>query len=102
MGYTADDLLRLLDEQLTRQKPSADPAVKQRIDELYAEGRNMIGKYVDVDMLNQLRRELAQARTNPAATVKPANASSPAAKEPSAPKNELPPALKSANAAAAQ
>lgn len=62
---TLNDLQRMLDQQLTRQKPTTNAGVKQKIDKLYADEREMIAKYVGAEMLNQLTQELASARRNP-------------------------------------
>lgn len=97
---TLNDLQRMLDQQMTRQKPTNNPGVKQRIDKLYADEREMIAKYLDVELFNQLTLELADARRNPTAVITPSAESQSFADD----KNEkkaLPSALQSKGTGAA-
>ncbi|MGE3780412.1 MAG: hypothetical protein AB7F89_24705, partial [Pirellulaceae bacterium] len=85
-----NDMLRTLDQQMTRQKPTNNPAVRQRVEKLYADEREMIAKYVDVELLNMMQRQLSAARANPTPAPKPAESPAPPAEPSDEKKKELP------------
>lgn len=62
---TLNDLQRMLDQQMTRQRPTNHNGVKERIEKLYSDQRTLMAKYIDVELLNQLTLEVAEARRNP-------------------------------------
>jgi hypothetical protein len=56
----------MLNSQLQRQKPANSPAVKQKIEKLYSDERELLTKYIDAELQAKLLAELANARANPA------------------------------------
>jgi hypothetical protein len=91
-----NELQRLLDQQMLRQKPTNHPGVKQRIDKLYADEREMIARFVDVEMLNLMTRELDDARRNPPQPAASQPADAPAKTGDESEKKKLPAALQKA------
>jgi hypothetical protein len=90
-----NELQRMLDQQMLRQKPTSHPGVKQRIDTLYADEREMIARFVDVEMLNRMTRDLDEARRKPPRPAgQPADA--PARSQDESEKKKLPAALQKA------
>jgi hypothetical protein len=79
---TMNDLHRTLDQQVTsKQKPSTSPGVKDRIDKLYSDERQLIAKHVDADIGDQLKAELDAARANPRKSAKDEDAEAAAAED---------------------
>jgi hypothetical protein len=92
---TLNDLQQMLNVQLQRQRPTNSPAVRQRIDKLYGEERELLAKYIDAELQVKLLAELTAARANP---TPPADAESttPTSTTADAPKSAaVPDALKS-------
>lgn len=62
---TLNDLQQAINLQLPRQKQTNSVAVKQRVEKLYSDERELLAKYVDAELQGKLSAELATARANP-------------------------------------
>lgn len=87
-----NDLQQMLNVQLQRQKPTTSVAVKQRIDKLYSDERELLAKYIDAELQTKLLAELTEARANPVPVEE--------AEAVPEKKADLPPALQPAGGAA--
>lgn len=76
---TLNDLQQMLNIQLQRMPKTSSPFVKQKIDKMYSEERELLNKHIDAELQVKLFAELTQAKAAPP----------PAEEEPDAPKNLL-------------
>ena len=62
---TRNDLLRQVDLQIEQQPPSPNKTVQDKIVKLYASLREVLAKYLNPNLNNDLLRQLNQARAAP-------------------------------------
>jgi hypothetical protein len=74
---TLNDLQQMLNIQIQRQRPTKSAAVKQKIDKLYGEERELLAKYIDAELQVKLLAELTAARANPTPPVEAENSAEP-------------------------